>query len=82
MLILGGFLPSTDHILVPEHELMSDKEIKELLKDLDIVPENLPKILESDPQAVKLGAKPGNIIKIERRDGKISYPYYRIVIEG
>ncbi len=61
---------------------MSADERKALFKKLDAKPTNLPKILSSDPQAVKLGAKPGDIIEIERdSDGK-PYMYYRFVIQG
>ncbi len=72
----------SDHELVPVHELMSDKEVKELLQTLNLTLDGLPKILESDTQAVKLGAKAGQVIKIYRRDGKRENPYYRTVVEG
>ncbi len=74
-------MPSkSDHELVPVHELMSDKEAKEVLESLKVSIENLPKILESDPQAKKLEAKPGQIIRIHRREGKHDMFYYRVVI--
>jgi DNA-directed RNA polymerase subunit H len=74
-------MPSkSDHELVPVHELMSDKEAKEVLESLKVSIENLPKILESDPQAKKLEAKPGQIIRIHRKEGKRDMFYYRVVI--
>ena len=72
----------SDHELVPVHELMSDKEVESLLSKLNITLNNLPKILESDPQSVKLGARPGQVIRIFRKDGKSEYEYYRRVVEG
>ena len=82
VLILSDLLAKSDHELVPVHELMSAKDVKELLKTLNLTIENLPKIFESDAQAKKLEATPGQVIKIYRRDGKREYQYYRAVVEG
>lgn len=76
-------MPSkSDHELIPVHELMSDKEVAELCKKLGLTTENLPKIFNTDPQAVKLGAKPGQVIRIYRKDSRNEYEYYRRVVEG
>lgn len=72
----------SNHELVPEHAIMSDKETKELTERMRIGTGNLPKILDTDPQAVALEAKPGQVIKIHRKDGKNEYDYYRIVVQG
>ncbi len=72
----------SDHELIPVHELMSEKEVKELLQTLNLTIDSLPRILESDPQAIRLEAKAGRVIKIYRRDGKRETPYYRAVVEG
>lgn len=81
--MLGVLLASkSDHELIPEHEIMSDKEVRELVKGLGLEVSNLPRILTTDPQAVKLGAKAGQVIRINRKDGNVSYPYYRVVVEG
>ena len=76
----------TEHILVPVHELLTDAEAKKVLEELHVNKEDLPKIFESDPQAKRLGAKPGQIIKIYRADppfqAKNKYPYYRLVVKG
>ena len=81
--MLGELLPSkSDHELVPVHELMNDNDVKEVLKALNISTENLPKILESDTQAKKLGAKIGQVIRIRRHEGKHEQMYYRVVVEG
>ncbi len=75
-----------EHILVPRHVVLSEAEAKKVLEELHLNKEDLPKILESDPQAKKLGAKPGQIIKIYREDPpfqpKNKYLYYRLVIKG
>ena len=76
----------TEHILVPVHELLTDAEAKKVLEELHVNKEDLPKIFASDPQAQKLGAKPGQIIKIYRKDppfqAKNKYVYYRLVVKG
>ena len=58
----------SDHELIPVHELMSEKEVKELLQTLNLTIDSLPRILESDPQAIRLEAKAGRVIKIYRRE--------------
>ncbi len=72
----------SDHVIVPPHKLMTDKEAKELLEELDLKPENLPKILESDPQVKILNGKAGQIVKIDRTENGVKVPYYRIIVEG
>lgn len=71
-----------DHDFVPVHELLSDKEANAMLEKLGLKRENLPKIFTEDPQAKRLGAKPGQIIKIYRTDNGHDYEYYRFVIEA
>jgi len=80
--MLGELLPKSDHELVPVHELMTESEVKEMQKTLKITLDNLPRILESDTQAKKLQAKPGQVIRILRHEGKREQEYYRVVIEG
>jgi DNA-directed RNA polymerase subunit H (RpoH/RPB5) len=72
-------LVKREHELVPVHKIMSASEIEEMLKAREISANNLPKILASDPQAKKLGAKPGDVLLVEREDGK-EYDYYRQVV--
>lgn len=72
----------TKHLLVPKHSKISEVEQKKLLEKYSITTRLLPKILKSDPAIAKLGAKVGEIIKIERDSktaGKIYY--YRVVSE-
>ena len=61
---------------------MTDKEVKEILEELELKPENLPKILESDPQVKILNGKVGQIVKIDRTENGVKVPYYRIIVEG
>jgi DNA-directed RNA polymerase subunit H len=72
-----------EHKLVPNHEIISEKEKKELLQKYDINAEQLPKIICTDPAAQSIGALPGQIIKITResRTAKLTTAY-RLVIES
>ncbi len=70
------------HELVPKHELLSKEEAEKLLKKLNIYPEQLPWIKKSDPAAVAIGAKPGDIVKIIRKSPTAGETVvYRYVID-
>lgn len=67
------------HILQPKHELMNEEEVNKLLEQHNISKAQLPKIHLGD-SALPEGCEIGNVIKIERKDGKeVSY-YYRVVV--
>jgi len=71
-----------DHILVPKHEILGEKEVEELLKFLGVSKEQLPKIKASDPIVKEIGAKPGDVIKITRKSLTAGVSiYYRLVVE-
>jgi len=72
----------SDHEFVPGHELLSEKEAGAVLEKLGLKRENLPKMFVEDPQAKKLNAKPGQIVRIYRKDNGHEYEYYRFVIEA
>jgi DNA-directed RNA polymerase subunit H len=57
----------SDHELVPEHILLTEEEAKKVLEKYRISRAQLPKIKVSDPAAVEIGAKVGDIIKIIRK---------------
>ena len=54
------------HDLVPEHDIITDKEIEKLEKEYGINREQLPKIRAGDPAAKAIGARPGDVIRIIR----------------
>ena len=56
-----------DYVLVPKHELLSDKEAEEILTKYNITVNELPKILAGDPAIRHLEVKYGDIIKITRK---------------
>jgi DNA-directed RNA polymerase subunit H len=71
------------HKLVPFHIIISDKERDELLQKIDFTPDQLPKILNTDPVSVSIGAQPGQIIKIIRKSHTAKEAVaYRLVVES
>jgi DNA-directed RNA polymerase subunit H len=65
--------------LVVKHEILSESEVKKVSKKFKTPAEKLPRIQETDPQALKIGAKPGQVIVIHRKDPTGEYLYYRYV---
>jgi DNA-directed RNA polymerase subunit H (RpoH/RPB5) len=58
------------HCWVPKHEVMKEDEVRELcqmyrLQDL----KQLPRILQTDPQAIYCGAKIGDVLRIRGKEG-------------
>lgn len=72
-----------NHDLVPLHEIISEKEKNELLSKYKIEPNQLPKILDTDPVCISIGAKPGQILKIIRKSHTAGESVsYRFVVES
>ena len=70
-----------DHVLVPKCRILSEEEVKELLKRYGVSKDALPKILSDDPVVRELGAKKGDVIEFIRNSpisGKSIY--YRVVV--
>ena len=69
------------HKLVPEHVIISEKEVKEVLKNYNITKGQLPKILLTDPVVKMIKAESGDVLKITR-DSKTAGKsvFYRVVI--
>lgn len=72
-----------DHLLVPNHVLLSQEEAEMVLKKYRIKPYQLPHIKDSDPAARAIKAKPGDIIKILRKSPTAGEAIaYRYVIKS
>lgn len=69
------------HKLVPKHTILTEGEATAVLKSFDINANSLPKILSKDPAVKQLGAKVGDIIKIERvsETAGVSVAYRKVV---
>jgi DNA-directed RNA polymerase subunit H (RpoH/RPB5) len=71
------------HRLVPLHEIISEKERDDLFKKYNIKQDQLPRILDTDPVAVSIGAKPGQVLKITRKSQTAKNSVaFRLVIES
>ena len=70
------------HKLVPKHEILPETEVKQLLSDLNIKLEQLPKILPIDPIVQLINAKTGDVLRITRNSPTAGKSvYYRIVVD-
>jgi len=71
------------HRLVPLHEVISEKEREEIFKKYNIRQDQLPRILDTDPVAMSIGAKPGHVVKITRKSQTAKKAVaYRLVVES
>lgn len=72
-----------EHHLVPRHRIADEDEIDMLLDYYGITRSELPRIIREDPAVKVLGARPGQIVRIERESpvAGMTY-YYRLVVDG
>jgi len=76
------FDPS-EHIYVPKHVLLTEKEEKILLEKYNISKKQLPSIHVNDPAIRKLNPKVGDVIKIIRKSPITTQGvYYRGVVSA
>ena len=54
------------HEMVPDHQIMDEEEVADLLATYHITLEQLPKIYHDDPAAKAIGGEVGNVIRIIR----------------
>lgn len=72
-----------EHEYMPKAEIVPKEEVKEILKQLNAKPFQLPWIRSSDPLARALGAKPGDVIRVIRKSDTAGEAVsYRFVIPG
>jgi len=71
----------SQHELVPEHSILDDGELEEVLGEYDIKRTDLPKIKRADP-ALPDEAEVGDVIKIARDSRTTDTAIvYRLVVE-
>jgi DNA-directed RNA polymerase subunit H len=71
-----------EHLLVPQHILLSREEVEKVLNKYRIQPYQLPRILASDPAARAIQAQPGDVIQILRKSPTAGEAIaYRYVVE-
>ena len=72
-----------EHELVPKHEILTEKEVNDLLEEYHIKPYQMPYIRASDPAVKWIGAKPGDILRITRKSLTAGESLiYKYVVEG
>jgi DNA-directed RNA polymerase subunit H len=72
-----------EHKLVPLHIIISEKEKNELFEKYKITPDQLPKIMNTDPVSISINAQPGQIVKIIRKSHTAREAVaYRLVVES
>ena len=71
-----------DHSLVPDHTIINDKEVEEIMKKYNIKNKiEFPDISRFDPVARVIGLRPGDVCKIIRPSKTaITTDYYRVCI--
>jgi DNA-directed RNA polymerase subunit H len=71
----------SQHELVPEHTLLGEAEVEEVLAEYDIERTDLPKLKRRDP-ATPDGAEAGDVVKIVRDSRTTDRAVvYRLVID-
>ncbi|MFW9810648.1 MAG: DNA-directed RNA polymerase subunit H [Candidatus Thorarchaeota archaeon] len=72
-----------EHELVPTHVIATDDEVQLVLNHYGIEKGQLPRIFRDDPAVKVLGARPGQIVRVERISptAGITY-YYRLVVDS
>ncbi len=69
-----------EHVMVPKHELLPEKEVDKMLKELNVSRIQLPTILIADPALQGLDVKNGDVIRITRENPVTGTSYaYRLV---
>ncbi len=58
--------PSIQHVLIPKHKKLSEKEKNELLEKYHVTLNELPSIKKNDPALAGMEVESGDVIKIER----------------
>ena len=70
------------HVMVPDHTIMSEEEISELLSRYNITTEQLPKVFHDDPAVKTIGANVDDVIRIVRASHTAGRAEaYRLVIK-
>ena len=71
-----------EHAMVPDHKIMSEEEVSELLTRYNITTEQLPKIYHDDPAVKAIGANADDVIRIIRTSHTAGRAEaYRLVIK-
>ncbi|MBU0466331.1 MAG: DNA-directed RNA polymerase subunit H [Nanoarchaeota archaeon] len=67
------------HILQPKHTKLKPDEVKKLLNKYNLSFSQLPRIRIDDP-VIPEECTPGDVFKVERREGDKIVNYFRVVV--
>ncbi len=71
-----------DHELVPSHVIVESGEVELVTSHYKIKKTQLPRIYSNDPAVRVLGARPGQVLRIERNSKTSGKTYfYRLVVD-
>lgn len=71
-----------NHVMVPDHQIISEEGVDLLLSTYKITHDQLPKIYHDDPAAKEIGAKIGDVIRIIRKSQTAGLAEaYRLVVK-
>lgn len=71
-----------EHTLVPKHEILTPKEVEQLLAEYRVQPYQLPQIKASDPAVKVIDAKPGDVLRVIRKSPTAGiHMAYRYVVD-
>ncbi len=73
----------SEHVLVPKHSRVSEKEKNEVFEKYKITLKELPRIFSSDPVVAELGMKEDDVVKIIRQSPTAGETvFFRRVVRG
>ncbi|MFH0961705.1 MAG: DNA-directed RNA polymerase subunit H [archaeon] len=73
----------SEHRLVPQHEVIGEKELAALVAKHHCKIADLPRTFDTDPMCLKVGARSGDVIKITRKSPTAGQAYYyRLVVKS
>ncbi len=79
--ITGRDFNPSEHKLVPNHEILSEEDLKKVLIEYNIEREQLPKIRVTDPAAIAIKAKIGDVVRVIRKSSTAGKSdFFRLVI--